>query len=69
MTPARLATAGAGIAYVPLDVGDQRDQSWGAGDCCRVTSEFHARFTRCIPEKDPPLKVQVVINSLTDHFR
>ncbi|BBU80492.1 hypothetical protein EIMP300_18920 [Escherichia coli] len=43
--------------------------SWRS--CCHVTSQIHARFKKdaLYTEKDKlPLKVQVVINSLTDYF-
>lgn len=69
MTLVRWLTAGAGIAYVPLMwvINEIVVGSWRS--CCHVTSQIHARFMRYIPKKDKlPLKVQVVINSLTDYF-
>ncbi len=69
MTLVRWLTAGAGIAYVPLMWVINEDQSWGAGDPAAALPVRSTPGLCVVYRKDKlPLKVQVVINSLTDYF-
>lgn len=64
-----LADGGCRDRLRAADVGDQRDQSWGAGDPAAALPVRSTPGLCVIYRKDKlPLKVQVVINSLTDYF-
>ncbi len=68
MTLVRWLTAGAGIAYVPLMwvINESIAVSWRS--CCRVISQSTPGLCVIYRKDKLPLKVQVVINSLTDYF-